>query len=84
MRIRVKSENTSINLVLPTNWIFNKGTVWLARRFGVKYAAESMKNVPPEALDRLFRELRRIKRTRGRWELVEVRSADGDEVQITL
>ena len=84
MRITVKSEDTNVNLVLPTNLIFGRGTVWLANHFGRKYAGDAMKDIPPEALKRLFAEFRRIKKTHGRWELVEVRSADGDEVHITL
>ena len=84
MRIKVKSDDTNINLILPTNWIFSKGTVWLANHFGRKYAGDAMKDISPEALDRLFAEFRRIKRTYGRWELAEVHSADGEEIYITL
>ena len=84
MRIKVKSEDTDINLLLPTNLIFSKGTVWLANHFGRKYAGDAMKDIPPEALDALFAELRRIKRRHGHWTLVEVHSADGSEVEITL
>ena len=84
MRIKVKSEDTNVNLVLPTNLIFGRGTVWLANHFGRKYAGDAMKNIPPEALDRLFAEFRRIKRRYGSWELVHVISSDGEEVHITL
>ena len=84
MRIKVKSEDTDINLILPTNLIFSKGTIWLANHFGRKYAGDAMKDIPPEALAVLFAEFRRIKRHYGHWTLVEVRSADGSEVKITL
>ena len=84
MRIKVKDEDTNINLLLPTNLIFSKGTVWLANHFGRKYAGDAMKGIPPEALDAVFTELRRIKRRYGHWTLVEVRSADGSGVEITL
>lgn len=84
MRITVKSEDANVNLVLPTNLIFGRGTVWLANHFGRKYAGDAMKDIPPEALDRLFGEFRRIKRQYGHWTLVEVRSANGEEVEITL
>ena len=43
-----------------------------------------MKDIPPEALDKLFGEFRRIKRQYGHWDLVEVSEADGTEVKITL
>lgn len=84
MRIKVKSEDANVNLVLPTNLIFSKGTVWLAKRFGWKYAGEAMKYLPPEGMDALFAEFRRTKRQYGRWTLVEVHSADGSEVEIIL
>ena len=76
MRIKVKSPEGNLNLILPTNLVFSKGTVWLANHFGRKYAGDAMKNISPEALDRLFAEFRRIKRAYGRWELVEVHSAN--------
>ena len=84
MRIKVKSGDTNINIPLPTNLVFSKAAVWLANRVGRKYAGDAMKNIPPEALDRLFGEFRRIKRRYGSWELVHVISSDGDEVHITL
>ena len=84
MRIKVRSQDTNINIPLPTNLVFSKGTVWLANRFGRKYAGDAMRDIPPEALDRLFGEFRRIKRQYGHWTLVEVRSANGEEVEITL
>ena len=84
MRIKVKSEDTNINIPLPTNLVFSKATVWLANRVGRKYAGDAMQDIPPEALDRLFAEVRRIKRKYRAWELVHVISSDGDEVHITL
>ena len=84
MRIQVKSEYRNINLVLPTNLIFSKGTLWLAEHYGRKYAGEAMKDISPEGLDRLFAEFRRIKRKHKHWVLVEVESSDGDAVSIEL
>ena len=84
MKIRVKSAERNIHLYLPTNLIFGKGTVWLVNRFGRKYAENAMKDIPPEVLDRLFAEFRRIKRNHRRWELVEVQSSDGELIHIIL
>lgn len=84
MRIKIKDEDTDLNLLLPTNLIFSKGTVWLANHFGRKYAGDAMKDIPPEALDRLFAEFRRIKRKHKHWVLVEVESSDGDAVSVEL
>ena len=47
-------------------------------------AGDAMKDIPPEELDKLFAEFRRIKRQYGSWELVHVISSGGDEVHITL
>lgn len=84
MRIKVKSEDTNINIPLPTNLVFSKATVWLANHFGRKYAGDAMKDIPPEALDKFFAEFRRIKRMYGHWVLVEAHTSDGEEVCITL
>ena len=84
MRIKVKSDDTNINLILPTNLIFSRGMVWLANRFGRKYAGDAMRDIPPEAMDKIFAEFRRIKRKYGHWTLVEVHSTDGSEVEIVL
>ena len=84
MRIKVKSGDTNINIPVPTNLVFSKGSVWLANRFGRKYAGDALKDLPPEALDKLFAEFRRIKRKHGNWDLVEVESSDGSQVLIRL
>ena len=84
MKIHVKYNERSVRLRLPTGLVFNKGTVWLANHVARKYAGDAMKDIPPEALDRLFAELRRIKGIHGSWDLVEVKSADGNEVLIQL
>lgn len=84
MKIQVKSEGHHIQLLLPTGLVFSKGTVWLANHFGRKYAGDAMKAIPPQALEELFAELRRIKKKYGSWDLVEVKSASGEEVLIRL
>ena len=84
MKIRVKDDDTNINLWLPTNLIFGKLTVKLINGVGRKYAGESLEKIPPEALEKLFAELRHIKKKHGSWKLVEVESADGGIVRVTL
>jgi len=84
MRIRIKGHGQNRNIILPTGLIFSKGTVWLANHVARKYAADAMKDISPEALDALFAEFRSIKRKHGSWNLVEVESADGETVLITL
>lgn len=84
MRIQVKSQGYHIVIPVPTNLVFGKGTVWFANHVARKYAQEEMKDIPPEALEALFAEFRRIKRKYGHWDLVEVKSSSGDEVLIRL
>ena len=84
MKISVHDDETDLNLWLPTNLIFGKLTVKLINGVGRKYAGEALEKIPPEALERLFAEIRRIKKKYGSWELVDVESADGSIVHITL
>ncbi len=84
MRIRVISGKDRIHLILPTGLVFSRATVWLAERVGRKYAPGAMKDIPPEAMDAIFSEFRKIKRKYGKWDLVEVESADGDRVSVKL
>ena len=83
MRIRVRSDGRNIRLALPTRLIFSKWLIKLGLRMGSRYSGQSQE-LPPEAVDALCAEIRRIKKKHGSWELVEVLSADGDTVQITL
>ena len=84
MKIQVKAADHNFTVPIPTGLIFSKATVWIADHFGRKYAGEAMKNIPPEAMDALFAEFRRIKKKHGAWELVEAESSEGEIVRITL
>lgn len=84
MKIAVKGGGHDLKLIFPTALVFNKGTVWLANQFGRKYAEDAMKDIPPEAMDKLFAELRRIKKKHGTWELVDIESASGELVKVIL
>lgn len=84
MKIHIRSNEHRLFIPLPTNLVFSKATVWLANGIGRKYAGDALKDIPPEALDKLFAEFRRIKKKHGTWELVEVQSAEGEQVRITL
>ena len=84
MKIIVKSGEHDIRLGIPTALIFSKGSTFLAEKLGRKYSPESMVDIPPEAIPALCAELRKIKKKYGTYELVEVESADGRYVKITL
>ena len=84
MRIQVKSAEKNLNIVLPTKLIFGRWVVFLANTVGRKYAGEHMDAISPDALNALFAEFRRIKDHYGKYELVDIESADGEKVKIIL
>lgn len=84
MKIQIRSNGFPITILLPTNLVFSRSTLWLADHLGRKYAGQELEALPPQTLNALFAEIRRIKRQYGCWELVEIESADGDSVKIRL
>ena len=84
MKIRIRDCDMGFTILLPTNLVFSKPVQYLANHTARKYAPEAMKGISPQAMDALFAEIRRIKKKYGSWELVEVRSSDGETIQITL
>lgn len=83
MKIRIKTDDTNLNLVFPTRLLIGKTVIRLANTIGRRYT-DALNDIPPESLERLCAELRRIKKQHGAWELVDMESADGDIVQIIL
>ena len=85
MRIHVKSGNRTVRIVIPTCLVFSRMTAWLGARYGLRYAGDAVRDLTPEQLNALFAEFRRIKRKHGKWDLVDVESADGTAtVKVTL
>ena len=84
MKIKIQTSDTNLNLVLPTNLLVGKTVVKIAGMVGRKYAGDALKDIPPEALELLCAELRRVKKKHGSWELVDIRTAGGSIVHITL
>ena len=77
MHIRIK-ENTKrpIHFVIPNSLFFNRGSAYFASKgnYGLTY----------EQVWKLLREIKSFRRRNGKWTLVEVQSADGDEVKIVI
>lgn len=84
MRIRIKGDGVDVNLVLPTGLLIGKTVIRIANTIGRRYATEALEGIPPETLERLCAELRRVKKKHGSWELVDVESASGEIVKIVL
>ncbi len=83
MKIKVRSKDKNITLLLPTRLVFSKTILKFGLGIGKRYS-DAVPDIPPAAVDALCDELRRIKKTHTAWELVHVQSADGEEVQIIL
>lgn len=83
MKIRIRSEEQNMTLVLPTRLIFSKSILKFGLRIGKKYA-DAVPDIPPQAVDALCDEIRRIKKVHGSWELVNVQSSNGEQVQVIL
>ena len=84
MRIQIKSAEKNLNIVLPTKLIFGRWVVLLANTVGRRYAGEHMDAISPDSLNALFAEFRHIKDRHGKYELVDIESADGEKVKIIL
>lgn len=84
MKILISDGEHNIRLWLPTGMIFSKPGIRLAIGAAQIYAPEAMENISPEAAIALCDELKRIRKKYGSWELVEIRSADGEHIRITL
>lgn len=82
MKIQVTGSGNDINLTLPTKLIFSRFVLkQVLRRSG---AAASVERIGSEAAETIIQELNRIQKRHGAWTLVEVQSADGEHVTITL
>lgn len=84
MKIRIRSADTKLSLWLPTNLVFSKTVAKLGNTIGRKYAGDAMQDLPPEVLERLFAEFRRIKKRYGSWQLVDIESTDGSIIEVVL
>lgn len=99
MKIRIRNEDHSFSIAIPTGLIFSKPSVWLYLKLARKYSSRMeqyipedaekhvdnfLMKLPEEAVYALCDEIRRIKKKYGTWDLVEVCSSRGDQVNITL
>lgn len=99
MKIRIKTHSKNFSIGIPTALVFSKPSVWLYMKFVRKrldhterYMPEDVnvsvgsifENMTDEAVCAICKELRRIKRKHGSWELVDVESSDGSSVKICL
>lgn len=99
MKIQITGDGHDIVIPVPTGLIFNRVSVSLWLKAIRKYSKENARyipehaeqkvdavfsKIPDEAAYALCAEIMRIKRKYGSWNLVDVESASGEKVLITL
>ena len=83
MRIMVKGgSHTDVNLVIPTNLIFNRVSILLLQQICKKQNVDLP--LSKKQLIDFMKVIRKYKRHHPNWKLVEVESADGEKVEISL
>ncbi len=84
MRIQIKGGDRNFSIRIP-NWLLaNPVSVSIAKGAVKKYAPEKANLLTLKNLSPLAAEIKRIKKRYGTWTLVEVQSADGEEITITI
>ena len=88
MKIQLKSANRSFTILIPNVLLTSPHVLalgyWVTKKTSGKYSAEPMPEVSAATLKPLCKELRRIKKQYGHYELVEVKRSGGQLVRITL
>ena len=84
MKIRIETAEKNLTIPVPDALLSPKLIPWIAEKIGRKKAPEALERIPPGALEVIFRELRRTKKRYGSWELVDIQSANGEHIRITL
>ena len=83
MRISIQGNDHNIRLALPTAFVFNRH--FLRFTLGrIRVDGVEINGLSRQQAKALSAEIRRIKNNCGGWTLVEVYSADGEQVTVTL
>ena len=83
MKIRIAEKAHTFQITLPTGLLFSRFVLRLMLK-SISINGKKVPGLTPETADRLALELKHIKKKHGTWTLVEVQSADGEQVTITL
>ncbi len=83
MKVRIRSEERRFTIALPTRMLFSKGLLKFGLKVGKRYS-DAVPDIPPAVVDEFCNEIRRIKKIHSSWELVNIQSASGDEIQVIL
>lgn len=80
MRITVKDSERNIKLAFPTGLLLNRLTALLAPKILSKHGVRLSRR----QMLKFIKALNRFRRRNRKWKLVEVKSADGEHIEITL
>lgn len=83
MKVYIRDDERNFTVTLPTRLLFSKSLLKYGLKIGKRYSS-AVPDIPPESVDALCDEICRIKKLHGPWELVDIQSADGEEIRITL
>lgn len=89
MKIRIRTQEVRITILLPNFLVLNRFTAShiirsIAERINKSPEVNKTPDIDSEKARLFIAELRRIKRKYGRFTLVDVESSDGDAVKIIL
>ena len=82
MKIKISSENKRFTVFLPTSLAFSRLGLHFAKKNGELNTLLS--DIKGKDLKHIRNEIKRIKRLRPEWKLVEIKSTDGSGVEIKL
>ena len=80
MKISIQTQERDLCLKIPDGLLLNKMTALLVSGTTKQYA----RGIAPASVERLFQEIRRVKKNRGTSVLVEVETPEGKQIQIQL
>ena len=83
MNIHIQWSGHNIRLALPTSLVFHRRILRFALG-NIRMDGVTANGLSRQQTDTLSAEIRRIKKKHGTWTLVEVESADGERVTVTL
>ncbi len=83
MRIKISDGNKKIRLIFPTSMVFNPLGFAITKKV-MKTNAIDLSEISSRDVGKIYAAIKKCKRLHHGWKLVEVCSADGEAVEITL
>lgn len=84
MKIKITGGGRDLGFTIPNALVLNGITARIACAAARKHAPEAGNTISADTIGKIFAELNRIKKKNGEWVLVEVKSAAGEQVEISI